>query len=86
MTSWNLSFYLTLNFSNIIRNWKKHITPGHSVLYLVAINALFWDLLAHSGSPCTPQGKVTANQYAVVLSDHLYPIMDAFYPDMSGRL
>ena len=30
------------------------------------------------------KGRVTANQYKVVLSDHLYPMMKHFYPDGSG--
>ncbi len=31
------------------------------------------------GSTCTLEGRVTANQYKVVLSDHLYPMMKHFY-------
>ncbi len=30
------------------------------------------------------KGRVTANQYKVVLSDHLYPMMKHFYLDGSG--
>ncbi len=35
--------------------------------------------------PLVPsEGRVTANQYKVVLSDHLYPVMKHFYLDGSG--
>ena len=35
--------------------------------------------------PLVPlEGRVTANQYKVVLSHHLYPMMRHFYPDESG--
>lgn len=38
------------------------------------------------GAFCTIhlEGRITANQYNVVLSDHLYPMMKHFYPDGSG--
>ncbi len=36
------------------------------------------------GSLVPLEGRVTANQYKVVLSDHLYPMMKHFYPDGSG--
>lgn len=29
-------------------------------------------------------GKVTANQYKVIPTDHLYPVMKRFYPDGRG--
>ena len=32
------------------------------------------------------EGRVTANQYKVVLSDHLYPIIKHFYADRGGLL
>lgn len=32
------------------------------------------------------QGRVTANQYKVISSDHLYPMIKYFYPDGSGLL
>ncbi len=39
----------------------------------------------HGLGPLVPlEGRVTANQYKVVLSDHLYPMMKHFYPDGSG--
>ncbi len=35
----------------------------------------------HSLGPLVPlEGRVTANQYKVVLSDHLYHMMKHFYP------
>ncbi len=36
------------------------------------------------GSLVPLEGRVTADQYKVVLSDHLYPVMKHFYPDGSG--
>ncbi len=43
--------------------------------------AFFW----YDLGPLVPlEGRVTANQYKVVLSDHLYPMMKYFYPDGSG--
>lgn len=30
------------------------------------------------------EGRVAANQYKVILSDHLYTVMKHFYPDRSG--
>ncbi len=51
---------------------------GSSVMLL---GALCW----HGLGPLIPlEGRVTANQYEVVLSDHLYPVMKHFYPDASG--
>ena len=42
-------------------------------------------ILLHGLGPLVPlEGRVTANQYKVVLSDHLYPMMKHFYPDGSG--
>jgi len=39
----------------------------------------------HGLGPLVPlERRVTANQYKVVLSDHLYPMMKHFYPDGSG--
>ncbi len=39
----------------------------------------------HGLGPLVPlEGTVTANQYKVVLSDHLYPMMKHVYPDGSG--
>ncbi len=32
----------------------------------------------------TVRGRVTANQYDLVLSDHLYSVMKHFYPDEIG--
>ena len=43
--------------------------------------AFFWHGL---GPHVSLEGRVTANQYKVVLSDHLYPMMKHFYPDGSG--
>ncbi len=43
--------------------------------------AFCWHVLG----PLVPlEGRATANQYKVVLSDHLYPMMKHFYPDGSG--
>ena len=39
----------------------------------------------HGLGPLVPlEGRVTANQYKVVVSDQLYPMMKHFYPDGSG--
>lgn len=39
----------------------------------------------HGLGPLVPlEGEVTANEYTVILSDHLYPMMRHFYPDGSG--
>ena len=39
----------------------------------------------HGLGPLVPlEERVTANQYKVVLNDHLYPMMKHFYPDGSG--
>ncbi len=39
----------------------------------------------HGLGPLVPlMERVTANQYNVVLSDHLHPMMKHFYPDGSG--
>ena len=46
-----------------------------------ALGAFCW----YGLGPLVPlEGKVTVNQYKVVLSDHLYPVMKHFYPDGSG--
>lgn len=37
------------------------------------------------GGPVPLAGRVTAKQYKVVLSDHLYPMMKQFYPDGSSH-
>ena len=36
------------------------------------------------GPLVSSEGRVTANQYKVVLNDHLYPMMKHVYPDGSG--
>ena len=39
----------------------------------------------HGFGPLVPlEGRVTANQYKVVLCHHLYAMMKHFYPDGSG--
>ncbi len=44
-----------------------------------------WAFCLYGLGPLVPlEGRVTADQYKVVLSDHLYPVMKHFYPDGSG--
>ncbi len=47
---------------------------------------MLWGAFCWQGlGPLVPlEGRVTANQYKVVLNDHLYPMMKHFYPDGSA--
>ncbi len=49
-------------------------------------SVMLWGAFCRHGlGPLVPsEGRVTANQYKVVLSDHLYPMMKNFNPDGSG--
>jgi len=50
--------------------------------YSEEIRWLCYAFCWHGLGPLVPlKGRVTANQYKVVLSHHLYPMMKHFYPD-----
>ena len=82
---WNSGTRTYRQMTNLRKNWyrSKYLTPtargsGGSVMLW---GAFCW----HGLGPLVPlEGRVTANQYKVVLSDHLYPMMKHFYPDGSG--
>ena len=70
------------NISRFV-NWKMHcgLNCGQWEIMLLEGWAFFW----HRPSPLVPlSGRVTVDQYKVVLTDHLYPMMKHFYPDSSG--
>ncbi len=49
-------------------------------------SVMLWGAFCWQGlCPRVPlEGRLTANQYKAVLTDHLYPVMKHFYPDGSG--
>ena len=67
------------------KTWHNflQISVGRETTHLLFKQVKCW----HGLGPLVPlEGWVTAIQYKVVLSHHLYPMMKHFYPDGSGLL
>ncbi len=73
----------TVQVSSVRHVWPECLTPTvmGSSGSVMPWGTFWW----HGLGPLVPlQGRVTANQYKVVLSDHLHPMMKHLYPDGSG--
>lgn len=70
------SFIANKGFLNT-QTADNFLKSGSVMLYI----AFCWCSLV----PSIPfEGKITANIYNVIVTDHLYPILKGFYPDGSG--
>ncbi len=70
---------IQLQMGDKLKEKPECLTSGSVMLW----GAFCWNDL---GPLILLAGRVTANQYKVVLSDRLYPVMKHFYPDESGLL
>ncbi len=69
------------NSSKNLNKWLEKHNECRSTGSVMLWGAFCWQGLG----PLVPlEGRVTSNQYKVVLNDHLYPMMKYFCPDGSG--
>lgn len=78
------------SFMRLVRGGGLHEWRGGPALQEDDPAALVfcWGVFCgHCLTPLVPsERRVTANQYRVALSDHLYPVMEQVYPDGSCHL
>ncbi len=86
MVRWVRWFFIIFSISGRVHVWhtpKEQYRPEclTPTVRGSSGSVMLWGAFCwHGLGPLVPlEGKVTANQYKVVLSDHLYPMMKHFY-------